>query len=595
MEAVYDSLTRPWTGERDCAPIEAETLTAIWTGKEIWAWSSSQNPYGDSRTIAAQLGLPYTDVRCPPCYSGVGFGNKGTNAKGKIMAAYMAKETFRPVKWRGDNTGQMSTGRSCQQGQHLTCKTGMDNDGKIVSHICHNIADSGSYGGRASTDATHCNRAMIASPNMLLTGRDFATNAQGAGVPRCVAHPQPVHLFGIHLDECAEAADMRPSDWMLLNIFKGTGLGGDPIEPDWDIGVSPQPGNLQKVIDDSNFNAKWKGWGGIPVEVNGDWKKGIGIGLHCCRHGYLANPESAMIKANNDGTWNLACGSRHVGGGTRTQLALFAAEELGVPASDVRMARVDTAIQQESRSPGGSTVTRGSGTPIILACRDAKYQLFELAIAAGLIDASSADELETADGNVYLKADPSVNVTVKSVCAKQGSTHVPATLGGMIIGRGSYATKRERWMHRHWNSAVCEVWVNTATGEIDTAELWHDCACGRVIFYKGAVNQVYGGVIMSLAKGIYEGNIKDEATGITLTANYLDYKIPTHMDVPPMHVTFTEQIDTYGPFGAHGFAEPACGPNSPALANAVYNAIGGNRIRSNMYLPDRVLAAIGKA
>ena len=594
VEGKYDSLTKPWTGERDCAPIECETLTAAWHDGYMEAWTSAQNPYGDSRTIAAQLGLAYNEVRCPPCFSGVGFGNKGSNAKGKILAPWISRETNRPVKWRGDNTGQMSTGRSCQQGQHLTCKTGMDSDGTIVSHVCANIADSGSYGGRASTDATHIIRAMIDSQDMLLTGRDFATNAQGAGVPRCVAHPMPVHLFGIHMDECAEAANMSPADFWLKNVFKGSGPGGDPSDPDWDIGVNPMPGQLESLLADSNFNTKWKGWG-TPLETDGDWKKGIGMGMHCCRHGSLSNPESSMIKANNDGTWDLVCGSRDVGQGSRTQIALIAAEELGVAAADVRMARVDTSVQQESRSPGGSTVTRGSGTPTILACRDAKYQLFELAITAGLIDASSAEELETADGNVYLKADPSVNVSIKSVCAKQNSTHVPATLGGKIIGRGSYATKRSRWMHRHWNCAVCEVWVNTATGEIMTADLWHNCATGRTIWYKGAVNQTWGGVIMSLGKGIFEGNVKDENTGITLTANYLDYKIPTHADVPPIHVAFTEQIETYGPFGAHGIAEPICGPNSPALANAVYNAIGGDRIRSTMYMPDRVLKAIGKA
>jgi CO/xanthine dehydrogenase Mo-binding subunit len=404
----------------------------------------------------------------------------------------------------------------------------------------------------------------------------------------------PSHLIGIHFDECAEAANMSPADWWLKNVFKGTGLGGDPHNPDWDIGVNPMPGQLEQLIADSNFNAKWKGWG-TPMEVNGTWKKGIGLGMHICRHGYLANPQSAMIKANNDGTWNLVCGSQDVGQGSRTQLALMAAEELGVPASDVEMPRVDTSIQQESRSPGGSTVTRGSGTPIILACRDAKYQLFELAIHAGLIDANSPEELETTEGNIYLKADPSATVSVKSVCAKQGGTHVPATLGGMIIGRGSYSTMRDRWMHRHWNCAVCEVWVNTDTGEIDVPDLWHNCATGRTIWYKGVLNQVWGGSIMSIGKGIYEGNVKDEATGITLTANYLDYKIPSHMDVPDMHVGLYEQIDTYGPFGAHGIGEPICGPNSPALANAVYNAIGGTRIRSNMYMPDRVLKSIGKA
>jgi CO/xanthine dehydrogenase Mo-binding subunit len=594
VEGQYDSVTAPWTGERDCAPIEAETLTAIWNGKELIAWDSSQNPYGDSRTIAAQLGLPYTDVRCPPCYSGVGFGNKGTNSKGKVLAAWLARETNRPVKWRGDNTGQFSTGRSCQNGQHLTIKTGMSSDGTVTSFIADNICNSGSYGGRAATDSHLLARALINTPNMHLTGRDFATNTQGCGVPRCVGHPMPSHMLNVHLDECAEAANISPAEFWRKNIFTGTGLGGDPDNPDWDIGVNPQPAQLEQVLALSNFDSKWKGWG-TPVATNGIKKRGIGMAIHLCRHGYLANPESATVKANLDGTWNVTVGSRDVGQGWRTQGAIFAAEELGVPPSDVIGARVDTAIQQESRAPGGSTVTRGSGTPLILACRDAKKQMFELAIAAGLIEAGSAEELESADGFIYLKSDPETKVEVKTVLARQQSTHVPSTLGGPIIGRGSYATKRDRWMHRQYDAAVAEVEVNTETGEVEVLDIWHDCACGRVVWRKGIENQVYGGTIMSMSKGIYEGTVKDEATGITLNPNYLDYKLATHMDVPRIHASFTEQIDTYGPFGAHGVAEPICGPNSPAVANAIYNAVGGTRIRSVMNLPDRVLKAMGKA
>jgi CO/xanthine dehydrogenase Mo-binding subunit len=401
-------------------------------------------------------------------------------------------------------------------------------------------------------------------------------------------------MLNVHLDECAEAANISPAEFWRKNIFTGTGLGGDPDNPDWDIGVNPQPAQLEQVLALSNFDSKWKGWG-TPVATNGIKKRGIGMAIHLCRHGYLANPESATVKANLDGTWNVTVGSRDVGQGWRTQGAIFAAEELGVPPSDVIGARVDTAIQQESRAPGGSTVTRGSGTPLILACRDAKKQMFELAIAAGLIEAGSAEELESADGFIYLKSDPETKVEVKTVLARQQSTHVPSTLGGPIIGRGSYATKRDRWMHRQYDAAVAEVEVNTETGEVEVLDIWHDCACGRVVWRKGIENQVYGGTIMSMSKGIYEGTVKDEATGITLNPNYLDYKLATHMDVPRIHASFTEQIDTYGPFGAHGVAEPICGPNSPAVANAIYNAVGGTRIRSVMNLPDRVLKAMGKA
>lgn len=99
---------------------------------------------------------------------------------------------------------------------------------------------------------------------------------------------------------------------------------------------------------------------------------------------------------------------------------------------------------------------------------------------------------------------------------------------------------------------------------------------------------------MSVAKGLYEGLIKDEITGVTLNANYLDYKIPTHADVPDIPVILYERISQYGPFGAHGIGEPILGPNSPALINAIYNACGA-RIRTVMAAPDKILAALGKA
>jgi len=482
-----------------------------------------------------------------------------------------------------------------QQGQHHAIKCGVNSDGQIVAYSNVNICNSGSFGGRGSTGAAIVARLMLNTPNMYLEAQDWATNTPGIGVPRCVHHPQATHLIGLHLDEVAEAVDMDPADFLLKNCTKESGVGADVDNPDWDVGSNPMPDMLVKLIADSGWKAKWKGWK-TPMAVNGSKRRGIGIAMHCCRHGYLSNPMSAMIKGNRDGTWNLVVGSRDVGGGTRTELAHFAAEEMGVPLKDIINTRVDTATHQESKNPGGSTVTRGSGTPIILACRDAKRQLFELAIVSGKIEADKPEDLETADGFIYLKANPETKVSIKEVCGRQAAQHVPAEYGygGMIIGRGSYNTKRDRHMHRHWNLAVATVEVDTDTGEVEVLDIWHANAVGRTVFYKGAMNQTFGGIIMSVAKGLYEGGVKDELTGVTLNANYLDYKIPTHMDVPNMHIDLYEEIDTYGPFGAHGMAEPVCGPNSPAVLNAVYNACGA-RVRSNMATPDKIMAALGKA
>jgi CO/xanthine dehydrogenase Mo-binding subunit len=298
---------------------------------------------------------------------------------------------------------------------------------------------------------------------------------------------------------------------------------------------------------------------------------------------------SAHIIAHPDGTWNLTCGSHDVGGGTRTVLALEAAEELGVPPEDVRMTWYSSLTAQESVGTGGSRVTKGSGTAVIMACRDAKWQLFNLAVADGKIS-GPPDALRTEDGNI-INDDAGESVPIKDICARQGRVYFEMPDGtylGNIIGRGQYTTKRDRWMHFQWNVCVAEVEVDTDTGEVTVERIWVDHDAGRAGFYKGAINQAYGGTIMSMGRALYEGIIKDDSTGISLNPNYLDYKIPTHMDVPEMPINFTEKYDPFGPFGIKGIAEPLCLSPAPAVINAIYNACGV-RILSTMATPDKIL------
>jgi xanthine dehydrogenase molybdenum-binding subunit len=585
----YETVVKPHTGNRICADIENESITCSWEeGEEMVVWTSDQNSYGTARTIAAQLDLPYNRVRGAPTYSGVGFGSKGSNNRGKILAAYASKALNRPVKSRRESEAQFSTSRSTQCGQHHVFTAGLKNDGTIVALEDVNIVDSGAWGGRGSTDSSTVTQRMLNVPNLRLLGKDGATNTPGVGVPRCVHHPQASLALGPFIDMMAEAVDMDPVDFLAKNIATWSGVGEDPENPEWNIGPCPAPDMLTTLINTSGWKSKWKGWG-TPVSTNGSKKRGIGIGGGVCRHGYLSNPESAMIKANSDGTFNASIGSRCTGQGTRTSLPIMVAEELGVPFESVQMAQVDTAVQQESRNPGGSTVTRGSGTAIMLAVRDLKLKMFRTAIDAGLIEAANPEDLETSDGNVYLKSDPSVNVPIKDVTARQNS------VGGPLIGSGAFATKRSRWMHRQWNFNVVEVEVDTDTGEVEVLKIWVEHDAGRVIFHKGAISQAWGGTLMSNARGLYEALIKDEATGISLNPNYLDYKLPTHADVPDFDVHYNEVVDPFGPFGAKGIGEPLCHGAAIGVQNAIYNAVGGTRITSSTATPDKILKSIGKA
>jgi len=594
----YNSVTKPFSGVRPVAPCENESMTANWQGDRMQIWSSTQSPWGDSRAVASALGLPYNRVVAMNCRMGTGFGNKGSDGAGKKLAAYVSYVTRRPCKWYQDNDGYWNLQGSSWTNQHHLLKSGIKSDGTFtaITDLCY--GNGGYRGRRAAESSMQPIATRMKTPNLYLEGHDAYTNSQSAGIPRCVAHPNGTMPFGMHLDMCAEAVNMNPADFILKNIFTGSGLGGHPLFPQYDIGANPCPQFFEQLITTSGWRNKWKGWG-TPTAVNGPKKRGIGIAIHNSSHGSLSNPETATVILESDGTLKVATGSQDCGQGWFTAGAIMAAEEMGMSLDKVVHPPFNTDTVQESRSPGGSTVTRGTGTAIILACRDAKEQLFKLAIASKRIEASSPDELETADDNIYLKSDPSKKVAIKDVASLQNSTHVPndsgTAFGGPILGRGSYATKRSggTMMNMQWSGVVSEVEVDTDTGEAQVLNLWEVAADGRTIFYKGEIAQIQSGIIFSIGWSLFEGLVKDEPTGIDLNPNYTHYKIPTMADNPGLVMETYNEIEPYGPFGAKGSGEPVMPPTGPATANAIYNAIGA-RVFSSMATPDKILTALGK-
>jgi xanthine dehydrogenase molybdenum-binding subunit len=147
---------------------------------------------------------------------------------------------------------------------------------------------------------------------------------------------------------------------------------------------------------------------------------------------------------------------------------------------------------------------------------------------------------------------------------------------------------------REWSAAVAQVTVDTNTGEVVLNSVTHMDCPGRVIFPTGATSQVCGGVLLGQGQALYEGQVKDVATGITLNGTYIDYKIPTIADVPTINVNFFENLDPYGPLGAVGIAEPIVSSVPPAIANAIYNACGV-RFTAEPFTPDKILVGLGKA
>lgn len=609
----WRNVTKPFFGVHPVGSVEQESFTCNWENERMAVWSSTQSPWGSLRSVAAALNLPYSKVAALNSRMGTGFGNKGSDGAGVKIAAYFSYTLHRPVKWYQDMDGYFGMNSSAWTCQNHVMKMGVNKDGTItgISDICQG---NGGYRGNAAAQSSMAPFAVrIKTANMYLEGHDAYTNTQGAGIPRCVQHVQASVAFSVLMDMAAESIGIDPADFLLKNTYDKAGVGAQPEFPTYDVGCNSAPGYISDLITLSGWKSKWKGWK-TPMAVNGPKKTGIGISVHNCSHGALSNPESATVMLEPDGSCRCVTGSQDMGQGWRTAAAIMTAEEMGIDYSLVTSPNFATENTQESRSPGGSTVTRGTGTAVILACRDAKEQLFKLAIIAKKFTGVTPDQLETAYGYIYQKSGAaptsytpgtapagSVWVKIADVCALMTATAFTApavgtySYGGPIIGRGSYATARNgNMMQLQQSGTTAEVEVDTNTGEVEVKNFVEIVACGRNIFYQGNYNQTVGGIAFMIGHALYTGLAKDEATGLDLNPNYTLFKCPTSADMPTMTIGFNETLEPYAPFGAKGTAEPIMPSASSSIWNAIYNACGVRSKQAHM-TPDVILAGLGKA
>jgi xanthine dehydrogenase YagR molybdenum-binding subunit len=275
-----------------------------------------------------------------------------------------------------------------------------------------------------------------------------------------------------------------------------------------------------------------------------------------------------------------------LGTGTRTVIAQVAAEELGLPLSAIRVVIGDT--QSTPFGPGsGGSVTLASITPAVReAAYDARRQLVEL--AAFMLDLTDvdADEFDVRDAQVVYRADPDRSIPWREAAAKMGNY--------MIVGRGARGPNPDEEALNTFGAHFCEVEVNTETGQVRVNKLVGVHAIGRIVNPLTAESQLYGGATMGLGFAVTEARTIDAATGLQLTANMRDYKVPRIDDVPELEAEFVDLVDEgANSVGAKGLGEPPIIPAPAAIANAVSDAL---RVRM-VDLPitaDRVLGALSR-
>jgi xanthine dehydrogenase molybdenum-binding subunit len=309
--------------------------------------------------------------------------------------------------------------------------------------------------------------------------------------------------------------------------------------------------------------------------------------MGCEMHGSSAYPGikeqgNAIVKMNEDGTVTLVTGTTGLGTGAHTALAQIVAEELGVKFEDVGVVHGDTDVTPWDIGAFASHTTFMGGRAAQMAATEVKKQLLEC--AADRLEVAPGD-LEIADGVISIKGVPGYQISVREAVAPR--LGLPAA---HLVGTATYHPTKSYSFAAHF----VRVKVDTQTGQIEVVKVVPVHEIGRIIHPIAAAGQIEGGIQQGIGHTLTEEYIIDTTDGRSLNPSFVDYKMPLAMDMPPIHTLIIETApNPGGPFGAKGIAEDPIIAIGPAIANAVYDAIG---VRFHHYpiTPEQVLDALRK-
>jgi CO/xanthine dehydrogenase Mo-binding subunit len=533
--------------------LEPRVTVAAWNGKKLTIWDSGKGPFGLRNELAQAFGIKVNQIRVLTPYIGGDFGDKGRVERQHVICALLAKKTGRPVKLeftREENF--LATHHRYPTTWYL--KYGTKKDGTLTAMRVRLYADLGAYYHMDfAYNSLEIPKGVYRCPNVRLEGYNVFTNKPEAGQMRCVGHPAGMFPQEVHMDRLAEKLGMDPLEFRLKNYARKEDGDQDRKIPFTSCGMEEC---VKLASEDFGWAAKWN----KPGTSTGPVRKGVGVAFQSCRHGSIFGPMSAIIKLDPDGTVELMNGLNDTGGGQKTTMGIIAAEELGVPLDMVQVTTGDTDSTTDTGTAGGSRGTPSTGLAVVAAARDAKNQLLD--VAADLLK-KKREDLEIQDGKILIKGE-NRSVSYKDILSKSSNP---------IIGRGSPRPPQGVATHS-FGVHFAEVAVDTRTGKVQILRLVAAHDVGRAINRIGVENQIQGGAIMGIGFGMLERQYIDSPTGICTNPNMVDFKVPSILDVPMVEPIIVEPDDPVGPFGAKGCGEPPYGVPAPAIANAIYNAIG---------------------
>jgi 4-hydroxybenzoyl-CoA reductase subunit alpha len=599
----------------------------------LTVWSSTQVPYYLQHKLSIVLEMPMSQIRVIKPLVGGGFGGKSEVIPLEIIAAVAARKAKAPVKitYTREEVFWAHRGRPRTI---VDLKTGVAKDGRITAVAAKVIQDGGAYCSYGVVTILYSGAllgALYEIPHIQYDGYRVLTNKPACGAMRGHGTVNVRFAFESQVDEAAHAIGMDPIEIRRRNLLKPPAITVN--------GLRVQSYGLPECIDKTAERSQW-------AQRIGKLPRGRGLGVACSHYvSGAANsiirsdmPHSTVnIKIDRDGGVVVYTGASDIGQGSDTMVAQIAAEVLGCKLGRVRVVAADTDLTPIDIGSYSSRVTFMNGNATMRAAEAVKKQIVEAAAKRmncapedvimrddrvwkkGVDPDAPADAVAGSDATAAAVKEPTVSGrvegqilrgSVQQKCKEEVSRDrmsfeeaVVSAIDfhGALTGTGSYAPPPEARGGKHkgagvgpspaysYSTQIAEVSVDEETGEVTVHKIWAAHDCGRALNPVSVEGQVIGSVWMGLGQALQEEMIWKH--GLLMNPGLLEYRSPSATESPEIECIIVESIDPEGPFGAKEASEGSLAAAIPAIANAIYDAVG-IRLREAPFTPERVLAAL---
>ncbi len=553
---------------------------------KLTLWSSTQVPHYVHRTLEKVLEMPSGRIRVIAPSVGGGFGGKTDPFSHEIAACKLSMVTGRPVKITLNREEVFYAHR----GRHpvlMWVRTGFESNGRITAMHFKTFLDGGAYGSYGVATLYYTGALQTSTyqiPNYRFEGVRVFTNKPACGPKRGHGTPQPRFALECQLDKAAQDLGIDPVAIRLINAVKPDSMTVNHLR----ITSCALTETIDRVVEASGFSSKHselpRGRGvGLAI---GAYMSGAGLPIY-----WNDMPQSEVqIKVDRGGGVTVYSMAADIGQGSTSMLATVVAECLGLEPSDMNMVTADTDLTPVDLGSYSSRVTFMAGNAALEAGDKVRNRVFAAVADKLEID---PEELLARHGRIEVGADSGSGMSWPE------AVRVAVAAEGPLVESGSYRAPDLAGPYRgagvgispaySYSACVVELFCDPDTGMVDIERVWLAHDIGKAINPLLVEGQIEGGVYMGLGEALFEEHAFRGA--LHRGPSFLDYKTPTTLDMPPVECIIVESNDPEGPFGAKEVGQGPLLPVIPAVANAIYDALGV-RIDETPFTPDKIVAAM---